>query len=254
MRKILPDTDEKNAGSEEIKKPADKKKIPIKMIIAGSVGYIFVFGLMMVGMIMILKPDAPPLIKSVVFDKAANIDQATSPAQVSPTVSAPKELFLDDPANVDISDLVDELKEIEYKGRLREKMEQDSVARILAEHETKIARAKLEKLKLETAKIISARPRPIADNTLFSKEDNKSGNTEKIKVKGSRKNVKQLAKIYESMKPKDAAKILEQMESKLVVNLLTSMKNRSAAKILSSFKPKKAARISKQMSNLMAQI
>lgn len=252
MRKILPETEENNVATEEIKKPAGKKELPIKMILLGIVGYVLVFGLMMAGIVMFLKPDAPPLIKSKVFEEAAKIDQTAAPEE--PVVNAPKELSLDDPANVDISDLVNELKEIEYKSRLRYKMEQDSVARILAERETKIAEAKLEKLKLEAAKIISARPQPRVVATKLSDTDNSSNISGKKEVKESAKDFKQLAKIYESMKPNAAAKILEKMESTLVVNLLTNMKNRNAAKILSSFKPGKAARISKQMSNKMAQI
>lgn len=248
----MPDADDKIIDTEEIKTPVKKNQLPIKLIVLGAVGYISVFVLMMAGMVMLLKPDAPPLINSAVFEEAAKIGQTGE--TTDPDISEPKAVKLEDPANVDISDLVDELKEIEYKSRLRDRMEQDSVARILAERETKIAEAKLEKLKLATAKIIAARPAPrVIEDKLSDRNENSSTVAVKIPTE-SKLGFKQLAKIYESMKPKDAAKILEIMESKLVVNLLTNMKNRNAAKILSSFKPSKAARISKKMSNKLAQI
>lgn len=248
----MPDEDDQIIGSEEIKSPAKKNQLPLKLIILGAVGYISVFVLMMAGMVMLLKPDAPPLINPTVFDEAAKIEQTVEAKD--PDVSEPTAVMLEDPANVDISELVDELKEIEYRSRLRDKMEQDSVARILAERETKIAEAKLEKLKLATAKIISARPKSRTVEDKFSNKQESSSNVAVKPPPESKKGYKQLAKIYESMKPNDAAKILDKMESSLVVNLLTNMKNRNAAKILSSFKPVKAARISKQMSNKLAQI
>ena len=251
----MPEEEIKVSETDEIKKPGSKKGLPIKLILLGSGGYLVVLGLMIVGMMMILKPDAPPV------EELASTEEQTppvaQPTQKEPQVIDPSTTYLDLVENVDITDLVDELKEIEYKSRLRDRMEKDSVARLQAESETKIAKAKLEKLKLETAKLISARFKPRLDAgsgadqgeaDIFEMAPDKMDKTE------PKKGYKHLAKIYASMKPAAAAKILDKMETKLVVNLLANMKDRNAAKILTSFKPQKAARISKEMSTKLSQI
>ena len=251
----MPEEEIKVSKTDEIKKPESKKGLPIKLILLGSAGYLVVLGLMIVGMMMILKPDAPPIEELASAEEKT--PSAAQPSVKEPDVIDPSMTFLDLAENVDITDLVDELKEIEYKSRLRDRMERDSVARLQAENEARIAKAKLEKLKLETAKLISARYKPrlelssAADQGaegIFESAPDKKEKSE------SKKGYKHLAKIYASMKPAAAAKILDKMETNLVVNLLANMKDRNAAKILTSFKPQKAARISKEMSTKLAQI
>lgn len=69
--------------------------------------------------------------------------------------------------------------------------------------------------------------------------------TEKSEAKNA--NIRSLAQIYGSMKPKEAAKLLENMDEKLVVNLLSTMKANEAAEILAIMDFKKAAKISEAL-------
>ncbi len=245
---------------EEIKVPKVKKGISIKFIILGVVGYLSVLGLMIVGIVYFLKPDPTPMVTvqpTLIPTTNPNQSAQKSDNVIDPDIKRLVDNLIEEPENIDISDLVNELKEIEYKSNLRYKMEQDSIARLQAERETRIARAKLEQLKIETAKLIAARPK--YKDTLKEKPEAGSGQNQAKSAAAlvrteSKKGYKQLAKIYSSMKPADAAKILDKMDTRLVVNLLANMKDRNAAKILSSLKPEKAARISKKISDKLAQI
>ena len=242
----MPESEEVKSGADKIEIPKVKKGISSKFIILGVFGYLSVLGLMIVGMVYFLKPDVTSvaIVQPAVNTATVQNNSTNKKDLIDPDIKEAVEGYLDDPESIDISDLVNELKEIEYKRNLRYKMEQDSIARLQAERETKITRAKLEELKIQTAKLIAARPKPIA----AEKEKAETKNAK------SKKGLKQLAKIYSSMKPTDAAKILDKMDTKLVVNLLATMKDRNAAKILSSFKPEKAARISKKINDKFAQI
>jgi flagellar motility protein MotE (MotC chaperone) len=60
-------------------------------------------------------------------------------------------------------------------------------------------------------------------------------------------NIRSLAQIYGSMKPKEAAKLLENMEEKLVVAVISTMKSTEAAEILSAMDFKKAAKVSEAL-------
>jgi flagellar motility protein MotE (MotC chaperone) len=60
-------------------------------------------------------------------------------------------------------------------------------------------------------------------------------------------NLRSLAQIYGSMKPKEAAKLLDNMEEKLVVTVISTMKANEAAEILASMDSKKAAKISEAL-------
>ena len=250
----MPESDEIKDGTDKIEIPKVKKGISTKYIILGVAGYLSVLVLMIVGMVYFLKPDVTPVVS---LQPVVKISTAPSKSEGNDDINDPDinqavQSLIDEPARVDISDLVAELKEIEYKSNLRNRMEQDSVARLQAERETKIAQAKLEELKIQTAKLIAARPKPVGAAT--GSETNEATQTSKVVKAESKEGFKQLAKIYSSMRPTDAAKILDKMETKLVVNLLANMKNRNAAKILSSFTPEKAARISKKISDKFAQI
>lgn len=255
----MPDSDEIKNDADKIEIPKVKKGVSSKFIIFGIVGYLSVLVLMIVGMVYFLKPDVTPVVS--VQPVVITTKTPVNPAQknnandldiIDPEVDKVVQDLANEPESVDISDLVSELKEIEYKSNLRHKMELASIAQQQAERETKIAQARLEELKIQTAKLIAARPKPVAVENEPEKEQ--TTQTRTVESSGSKKGFKQLAKIYSSMRPNDAAKILEKMETKLVVNLLANMKGRNAAKILSSFKPEKAARISKKISDKFAQI
>ena len=250
----MPESDEIKSGTDKIELPKVKKGISYKFIILGVAGYLSVLVLMIIGMVYFLKPDVTPVVsvQPVVNTSTVpnNLKQNDDLNDLDINEAVRK--LVDEPESIDISDLIAELKEIEYKSNLRSKMEQDSIARLQAERQTKIAQAKLEELKIQTAKMIAARPKPI--EAITESEKREIIQTSALVGKESKKGFKQLAKIYSSMRPTDAAKILDKMETKLVVNLLANMKNRNAAKILSSFTPAKAARISKKISDKLAQI
>ncbi|MCH8303524.1 MAG: hypothetical protein IIB94_00170 [Candidatus Marinimicrobia bacterium] len=255
----MPESEEVKSGADKIEIPKVKKGISSKFIILGVFGYLSVLGLMIVGMVYFLKPDVTSvaIVQPAVNTATVQNNSTNKKDLIDPDIKEAVEGYLDDPESIDISDLVNELKEIEYKRNLRYKMEQDSIARLQAERETKITRAKLEELKIQTAKLIAARPKPIAaEKEKAETKSEKSGATQTTLIDNakSKRGLKQLAKIYSSMKPTDAAKILDKMDTKLVVNLLATMKDRNAAKILSSFKPEKAARISKKINDKFAQI
>lgn len=250
----MPESDEIKSGTDKIELPKVKKGISYKFIILGVAGYLSVLVLMIIGMVYFLKPDVTPVVsvQPVVNTSTVPNNSKQNDDLNDLDINEAVRKLVDEPESIDISDLIAELKEIEYKSNLRSKMEQDSVARLQAERQTKIAQAKLEELKIQTAKMIAARPKPI--EAITESEKREIIQTSALVGKESKKGFKQLAKIYSSMRPTDAAKILDKMETKLVVNLLANMKNRNAAKILSSFTPAKAARISKKISDKLAQI
>lgn len=250
----MPESDEIKSGTDKIELPKVKKGISYKFIILGVAGYLSVLVLMIIGMVYFLKPDVTPVVsvQPVVNTSTVPNNSKQNDDLNDLDINEAVRKLVDEPESIDISDLIAELKEIEYKSNLRSKMEQDSIARLQAERQTKIAQAKLEELKIQTAKMIAARPKPI--EAITESEKREIIQTSALVGKESKKGFKQLAKIYSSMRPTDAAKILDKMETKLVVNLLANMKNRNAAKILSSFTPAKAARISKKISDKLAQI
>ena len=57
-------------------------------------------------------------------------------------------------------------------------------------------------------------------------------------------NVKQLAKVYDAMKPVEAAAIISKLDNELVVSLLKMVKKRQAAKIMAALPPERAATLS----------
>jgi flagellar motility protein MotE (MotC chaperone) len=60
-------------------------------------------------------------------------------------------------------------------------------------------------------------------------------------------NVRSLAQIYGSMKPKEAAKLLENMDEKLVVSIVSTLKANEAADIFAVMDSKKAAKVSEAL-------
>lgn len=68
---------------------------------------------------------------------------------------------------------------------------------------------------------------------------------EKAETKNT--NIRSLAQIYGTMKPKEAAKLLENMDEKLAVNVLSTMKANEAADVLAIMDVKKAAKISEAL-------
>ncbi|MBN2008072.1 hypothetical protein JW960_01865 [candidate division KSB1 bacterium] len=57
-------------------------------------------------------------------------------------------------------------------------------------------------------------------------------------------NVKQLAKVYDAMKPAEAAAIISKLDNELVVSLLKMVKKRQAAKIMAALPAERAAKLS----------
>jgi flagellar motility protein MotE (MotC chaperone) len=73
------------------------------------------------------------------------------------------------------------------------------------------------------------------------------GFTETGQTETATLNFKEVAKIYEKMKPTEAARILNQFSPEEASGILLNMKKRQAAKIITSMEPNLAAQISKRM-------
>jgi flagellar motility protein MotE (MotC chaperone) len=67
------------------------------------------------------------------------------------------------------------------------------------------------------------------------------------KAENKNANVRSLAQIYGSMKPKEAAKLLENMDEKLVVSIVSTLKANEAGEIFTVMDSKKAAKISEAL-------
>lgn len=57
--------------------------------------------------------------------------------------------------------------------------------------------------------------------------------------------IKQLAKVYEAMRPESAAEILKELDNEMVVSIIQKIKQRQAAKIMAALPPERAAKLSK---------
>ena len=64
---------------------------------------------------------------------------------------------------------------------------------------------------------------------------------------GERKRVSKLARLYNSMKPKDAAKAMDELDDDLCIAILQRMDESNAAKVLSEFEAGKTARLTQIM-------
>ncbi len=61
---------------------------------------------------------------------------------------------------------------------------------------------------------------------------------------------KQMAKIYEKMKPEEAAAIIAKLDSKVAISIISKMKKRQAARVMEALDPQKAVLLSKKMAQL----
>jgi flagellar motility protein MotE (MotC chaperone) len=97
----------------------------------------------------------------------------------------------------------------------------------------------------------------IASDTLPSSE--KLAETENIKenaqntvqtvASGDPKELTKLAKLLDSMKPRDAAAIISDLNVDMIVTLIMKMKDRNAAKMMAEMSPELAARVAINMSD-----
>lgn len=58
---------------------------------------------------------------------------------------------------------------------------------------------------------------------------------------------KRLARVYESMKPKEAAAVLEKLERPMAAQLLREIRDKQASKILAAMTPATAAELSRHL-------
>jgi hypothetical protein len=59
--------------------------------------------------------------------------------------------------------------------------------------------------------------------------------------------IKQLAKVYEAMKPEKAAEILKELDNELLTAIFRQIKQRQAAKIMAALPPNRAAKLSRML-------
>ena len=81
---------------------------------------------------------------------------------------------------------------------------------------------------------------------LALQKEAQSARAEKLDSQNSK--VRNLAKIYGTMKPKEAAKLMENLDDRLVMGIISTMTPDEAAAILSLMEVKKAAKISEALS------
>jgi uncharacterized FlaG/YvyC family protein len=67
---------------------------------------------------------------------------------------------------------------------------------------------------------------------------------------GDLREFNKLAKLLDSMKPKDAAAIASELDTDAIVSLIMKMKDRNAAKMMAALPPQLAARIASKMSEM----
>jgi len=75
-------------------------------------------------------------------------------------------------------------------------------------------------------------------------------NAEREKLETTLTSIKDLARYYELMEPRNAASILENVEDELLIQLLRSMKDEVVSEILANFDSERAAAITQKMSGL----
>ncbi|NLZ53279.1 MAG: magnesium transporter MgtE [Thermoanaerobacteraceae bacterium] len=75
-------------------------------------------------------------------------------------------------------------------------------------------------------------------------------NADKEKLESTLTNIKDLARYYELMEPRNAASILENMDDDLLIQLLRHLKREVVSEILANLDSKRAAAITKKMSGL----
>ncbi|MDP6418802.1 MAG: hypothetical protein QGG80_04995 [Candidatus Krumholzibacteria bacterium] len=66
------------------------------------------------------------------------------------------------------------------------------------------------------------------------------------------RSVRKLARVYESMPPREAASILSGMDLEIVLAVIREMKERQAAKVMASLDPARAAALSSMMGAMVA--
>ena len=108
--------------------------------------------------------------------------------------------------------------------------------------------AELESLKVDIeAKIYElAKTRQQLEETL-AKFESQISQEEKKKLDTDQAKIKQLVKVYTSMKPKTAASLIEKMDMRVVLKLFSNMKGEQIGSILSYMNKDQAAEISEKL-------
>ncbi len=116
----------------------------------------------------------------------------------------------------------------------------------LKEREAKI-NAQEEELKQKEAKINSLQQSLDKRIENMQKLRKQLEDLVKLRADLSEKNIRQLVKVYENMKPADAAQVLANVEQELAIQVLLRMKGKKAGKILGAMKPKVAIALSDEI-------
>jgi len=118
----------------------------------------------------------------------------------------------------------EEEKRLEEKIRLLEKLKQEIEEKLVT----------LEKMQSQAEKKLTAK------KTRESEE-------RKIKEEEQRRKIKQLVKVFSSMKPKDAGPVIEKLNIDVAKQIFLQMKGEQAGKILSYISKSRAAEISEEL-------
>lgn len=127
-------------------------------------------------------------------------------------------------------------KEMSRIEALKQKAIEDSIR--VADSLAKAKKDSIEKARLDSIRMA----------TLKTTESNTQADISESKDKKEPSlNFKEVAKIYEKMKPAEAAKILNNFSPEEASGILLNMKKRQAAQIISNLEPSLAAKISRIM-------
>jgi len=106
----------------------------------------------------------------------------------------------------------------------------------------------LEKVKQEIEeKLVALEKMQIKAEKTLSEKSTRESEEKRMKEEEERRKIKQLVKVYSSMKPKDAAPVIEKLNIDLAKKIFLQMKGEQAGKILSYISKNRAAEISEEL-------
>ena len=163
--------------------------------------------------------------------------------QPETAISVPDAMAKDDKPKTEIEPTV----QVEKAAKSKSGLSTTESLSALQQRETEI-RKKEEQLKEKEERLgkLEKEVEQKVKDLLALQKDVQTVRTEKQETQNTK--VRNLAKIYGTMKPKEAAKLMENLDDKLVMNIIATMTPDEAAAILALMEVKKAAKISEALS------
>ena len=106
----------------------------------------------------------------------------------------------------------------------------------------------LEKVKLEIEeKLVVLEKMQIQAEKKLAEKNTRESEEKRLREEEERRKIKQLVKVYSSMKPKDAAPVIEKLNIDVAKKIFMQMKGEQAGRILSYISKNRAAEISEEL-------